>query len=488
MSLEKLDGIIKRRGFIRKSCEHYGGFSGFYDYGHLGTLLKRNFENLWRDFFLGLDARFFEISPSLIMKEEVFKASGHLEHFTDPIVKCQKCDFAERADQVLEKEIKEKFEGVSREDMTELIKSHGIKCPKCGSSLSEVAEINLMFPVEIGAYGKTKAYLRPETAQGSYLNFCHEFNALRKKLPLGLAVIGKAFRNEISPRQGVYRTREFTQAELQIFFDPERVNDHQGWDEVKEYKLRLCPASSRKEVTNLTCREAVENLNLPKFYVYHMAQIQKFYLENLNYPREKVRFFELNEEERAFYNKLHWDFEVKLEGLEGFGELCGIHYRTDYDLKSHQVLSGESQEVFFEGKKFIPHVVELAFGVDRNVYALLELFYTEREDKSVLALPPKVAPFNCAVFPLVNKGGLPEKARDVYKMLRSCFVCFYDDSGSIGRRYARQDEIGTPICVTIDYDTLEDDSVTVRDRDSTKQVRVEIKELKEKIEKFFKEV
>ena len=485
MSLEKLNSIIKRRGFIWKSCEQYGGLSGFYDYGHLGTLMKRKFENLWREFFLGLHPNFFEITPSLIMKEEVFKASGHLDHFTDPIVKCTKCDFVERADKILEDQLKEKFEGLSKEDMTAILKEHGIKCPKCGGELTEVSELNLMFPVDVGAFEKTKAYLRPETAQGSYLNFFREFNALRKKLPLGLAVIGKSFRNEISPRQGVYRTREFTQAELQIFLDPEKINDHENWNDVKNYKLRLLPASKRDKIQELTCEEAVEKFNLPRFYVYYMAQIQKFYIEILGFPKEKVRFFELSEEERAFYNKLHWDFEVEIKLLEGFGELCGIHYRTDHDLKSHQNLSGESQEIFFEEKKFIPHVVELAFGIDRNIYALLEIFYNERDEKSIFSLPPKVAPFDCAVFPLVKKDGLDEIAQKIYDSLRKHFICFYDDSGSIGRRYARQDEIGTPLCITVDYDTLKDNTVTIRDRDSTKQVRIKIEELKSKIEKFF---
>ncbi len=481
MCLEKLNSILKRRGFIWKSCEQYGGFSGFYDYGHLGTLMKRKFENLWRSFFLGLHPNFFEISPALIMKEEVFKASGHLEHFTDPVVKCTKCDFVERADKILENQLKEKFEGLSKEDMTELIRKHGIKCPKCGGEFTEVFELNLMFPVSVGAYNPTRAYLRPETAQGSYLNFSREFNALRKKLPLGLAIIGKAFRNEISPRQGVYRTREFTQAELQIFFDPDKINEHENWDEVKNYKLRLLPASHREEVLELTCDEVVKKLNLPKFYVYYMAQIQKFYLKVLSFPKEKIRFFELSEEERAFYNKLHWDFEVELKALDGYGELCGIHYRTDHDLRAHQNLSGESQEVFFNEKKFIPHVVELAFGIDRNIYALLELSYREREGKSILSLPPKVAPFDCAIFPLVKRDNLDKVAYEIYQNLRKNFTCFYDESGSIGRRYARQDEIGTPFCITVDYDTLKDNTVTLRDRNTTKQVRVKIGELKNKI-------
>ena len=216
-----------------------------------------------------------------------------------------------------------------------------------------------------------------------------------------------------------------------------------------------------------------------------MAQIYKFYTEILKFPKDKIRFFELNEEERAFYNKLHWDFEVELESHGGYGELCGIHYRTDYDLRSHEKLSGQKQEIFFDEKRFIPHVVELSFGVDRNIFALLELFYGEREEKSIFYFPPKIAPFNCAVFPLVRKDGLDDKGMEVYNILRKNFDCFYDDSGSIGKRYARQDEIGTPICITIDYDTLKDETVTIRNRDTTNQVRIKINKLEEKIRKFF---
>ena len=483
----KIDSLLRRRGFIWQSSEIYGSLSGFYDYGHLGTLMKRKFENLWRSYFLGSDKNFFEISTSTIMPEEVFKASGHLDHFTDPVVKCKKCGFVERADQLLERQLHEKFEGLDKGELSHLIKKHNVKCPKCGGDLGEIEEINLMFPVDIGPYSKIRGYLRPETAQSSYLNFLREFNSLRKKLPMGLAIIGKAFRNEISPRQGVYRMREFTQAELQVFFDPEKINEAPSWEKIKDYKLRLTPVSSRDEVIEIACEEASTKFWLPRNYLYFMTLIQKFYVEILRVDKNKIRFFELSEEERAFYNKIHWDLEVNIEGFNGFGEIAGLHYRTDHDLKSHQNLSGKSQEVFHKGKRFIPHVIEVTFGVDRNIYALLELSCHKRDDKVVLSLPPKLAPFDCAVFPLVNKDGLDEKAEEIYNELRKYFNCFYDGSGSIGRRYARQDEIGTPLCITIDYDTMKDDTVTVRDRDTTKQVRVEIKDLKDKISEFLEE-
>jgi len=483
--VDKVESIMKRRGFIWQSADIYGGLAGFYDYGHLGTLMKRKFENLWRKFFLGLDSNFFEISTSVILPEDVLKASGHFDHFTDPVTKCKKCNFVERADQILEEQLNEKFEGLSKEDLNELIRKHNIKCPKCGGELGEVSEINLMFPVEIGPYSKIRGYLRPETAQSSYINFVREFNALRKKLPMGLAIVGKAFRNEISPRQGVYRMREFTQAELQIFFNPEKADEHKDWEDIRDYELKLMPVSSRDKVREMSCETANKELGLPKFYVFHMAQIQKFYTDILKIPKEKIRFFELSKEERAFYNKLHWDLELETEGFNGFGEVAAIHYRTDHDLKLHQKFSGKSQEVFYDEEKFIPHVIEITFGIDRNIYALLEFFYGERDDKSVLFLPPKITPFDCAVFPLVKKDGLDKKALEVYNKLRKYFVCFYDDSGSIGRRYARQDEIGTPLCITIDSDTLKDNTVTIRDRDTKKQPRVKIGELKDKIEQFF---
>lgn len=483
--IEDVESIIKQRGFIWKSSEIYGGISGFYDYGHLGTLMKRRFEDLWREYFLSIHPRFFEISPSLIMPKQVFKASGHLDHFTDPIVKCVKCDFSERADQILEDQLDEKFEGVSEEELTELIKKHNIKCPKCGGSLEEVSKINLMFPLKIGPFKETKGFLRSETAQGAYMNFSREFKSLRKKLPMGLAVIGKAFRNEISPRQGVFRMREFNQAELQIFLDPENINKEEEWNKIKDFEMRATTVEHRNKIKKVSCQDLYREKDLPKKYIYFMLKVYKFYSEELGYPKDRIRFFELDEEEKSFYNKLHWDFEIKLESIGDFEEVCGVHYRTDYDLSSHEDESGESQEVFFEGRRIIPHVIEVSFGVDRNIYSLIETFYQKKDKKRILSLPPSVSPFQCAVFPLVTKDGLGEKACEVYKRLKKHFECVYDDSGSIGKRYARQDEIGTPLCITIDYDTMEDNTLTVRNRDTSKQIRISIDELKERIEEFF---
>ncbi len=479
--IEKIESLAKRRGIFFPSSEIYGGIAGFYDYGSVGTLIKRKLENLWRKYFLGLDSNFFEIEPACIMPEKVFLASGHKENFVDPTVKCKKCGTVHRADHIIEEYLKENFEGFSTDELTKIIKKHNIVCMKCRGELDRVSVLNMMFPVHIGAESEITGYLRPETAQGAYVNFSQQFEVQRKKLPLGLAVIGKSFRNEISPRQLTTRMREFSQAELQIFFDMNEMENHKNWDEVRDYKIILF---SNRKTNEMACEEVAKKL--PKFYVYYMAKIQQFFLEELNIEREKFRFRELSEEERAFYNKIHWDIELNLSSI-GWKEVGGIHYRTDHDLKGHEKVSGQKQEIFFNGRKFIPHVLELSFGVDRIIFALLDLCYFEGK-RTILKLPKKVAPFSVAVFPLVNKGGLDKKAEEVYKSLKQDFGVFYDDSGSIGRRYARADEIGIPFCITIDFQTLEDGTVTIRDRDTTNQERVKIEELNAKIQEDIRTV
>ncbi len=474
---EKVVELAKRRGFFFVSSEIYGGVAGFYDYGAIGTILKRKLENVWRRYFLGLDENFFEIETSNIMPEKVFEASGHLTNFVDPVAKCKKCGTFHRADQIMEELLHESFEGKTAQELTQLIKRRNVKCPRCKGELGEVSVLNMMFPVDLGAGKETRGYLRPETAQGAYVNFLRHFNILRMKLPLGLAIVGKAFRNEISPRQLLLRQREFTQAELQIFFDPRKVDEHEKWKEVAKYKLLVL---SNKKIIEMSCDELVKKLKLPKFYVYYLAKVQQFFLDILKIPKSKFRLRQLSDEEKAFYNKIHFDVEIELEGI-GFKEVAGCHYRTDHDLSGHQNISGESQGIFHDGKKFISHVLELSFGIDRIFYALLELNYSEDKDRVVLKLSNKLAPYTVAVFPLVSKDKLPEKAQKVYDELQQHFDAVHDDAGSIGKRYYRQDEIGTPICVTIDYDTLKNDTVTIRDRNSTKQSRVKISKLVEKI-------
>ena len=481
---EKVESIARQRGFFYPSGEIYGGIAGFYDYGHIGTLIKRKFENLWRKFFLSLDENFFEIETTNVMHENVFVASGHTQHFVDPVAKCKRCGTVHRADHIMEEFLHESFEGLTPEELEDLIKKHNIKCPKCkAGELGDIKPLNMMFPVRIGADGETRAFLRAETAQGPYVVFKRQFEACRKQLPLGLAAIGRVYRNEISPRNVLIRMREFTQAELQIFFDPSQLGSHPNFKEVENYQLQLFPVKDRSSgiILKVAAKDAVKKFGLPQFYVYHMAKIQQFYLEQLRIDAAAFRFRELSEEERAFYNRIHWDIELNLPSL-GWKEVAGIHYRTDYDLGRHEKLSKQEMAITYNEKKFIPHVLELSFGVDRNIWSLLELNFAEekvgKEERTVFKLPRSLASFDAAVFPLVTKDKLPEKAKEIVNLLQQTgYAVFYDEADSIGRRYRRVDEIGVPFSITVDYDSLNNEDVTIRDRDSMAQIRVPIKEL-----------
>jgi len=469
--------LAKRRGFFWQSSYIHSPISGFYDYGHVGTLLKRKWENLWRKFFL--DENFYEISPSVMMPENVFKASGHLECFVDPVVKCSKCGNQERADHILEDHLKEKFEGLSSKHLDDLMKKHKVKCEKCGGRFKEVGELNMTFPLKTGTGRDVRtAYLTPETAQGAYVNFKQMFDVVRRKMPLGLAVVGRAFRNEISPRNALLRMREFSQAELQIFFNPSEINTHPRFKEVEKKKLRILQG---KKVKEISCKDLSKKL--PKFYVYYLAKIQEFFLETVGFPKEKFRFNELSEEEKAFYNKYHWDIELNIS--TGWIEAGGLHYRSDHDLSGHEKVSGERMSINLDGKKFTPHVLEVSMGVDRNIFALLDIFYRQEKERTVLSIPKTLSPFDAAVFPLVKKDTLPEKAREVKLLLDKLgFTTLFDSSGSIGRMYRRMDEIGGAACITIDHDTLKKGDVTLRDRDSMKQVRIKIKDLPDALGQF----
>ena len=505
---EELATFCKKKGFMYPSSEIYGGLAGFYDYGHLGTRLKHNFENIWRKYFLSLNDNFHEIETANIMPRDVFKASGHLEKFADPVVNCSACGFKERADHFVERFLKKRVEGLTSEELTKEINKNKLFCPTCKSELEPVRSFNMMFPVQLGVAHKiypksvpallTKseeeqkniAYLRPETAQSPYVNFKLQYELLRKRMPLGLALIGRAYRNEISPRNVTLRLREFIQAELQIFFNEAKINGHPLFEMVKEYKLRtvLIEDRERTKTVERTAQSLVQK-GLPKYYVYHLVKIQQFYLEILKIPSEKFRFYQLNELERAFYNKYHFDFEVELQE-HSFTEVGGLHYRTDHDLEGHQRVSQESMEVLDEetGKKFVPHVLELSFGVDRNVYALLDVNYENNKERGniILHLPSGLTPFFCGIFPLVkNKPEIAAKAEEIYNDLKQQFSCLYDEAGSVGRRYARADEIGVEYEITIDFASLEDNSVTIRDRETTKQVRVKITQLSGLLQKLF---
>ncbi len=486
---EKILDIATKRGFFYPSAEIYGSKTGFWTYGSLGTKIKQKWENLWKSYFLSLNTNFYEIDDCNILPKRVFESSGHLKNFTDPLAECEKCHFRFRADQLIEDELKIEVGGLKDEALTKLIKDNKLKCTKCKGNLMPVRFFNMMFDVKVGATGEDIMYLRPESAQSPYLAFKREFEATRRKLPLGLAVIGRAYRNEISPRQGFFRLREFTQAELQIFFDQDKINEHESWNEIKDYSLIIF---SNKKIKSISCKEINDKMKFPKFYLYHMARVQQFYINTLQIPEKFFRFRELGSEERAFYNKIHFDIELDLEALGGWKEVAGVHYRTDYDLSKHQFGSGVKLEVTIDEngktKKFIPHVLELSFGVDRNIWALLDIFYREEKERTLFAFPSNLSPIDAAIFPLVNRDKLPEFAEIVFMdLFRNSLTVFYDYSGSIGRMYRRQDEAGTKFCLTVDYDSLKNNDITVRDRDTMKQVRVKIKDLKQVLNNLLKE-
>jgi len=435
--MEKIVSLCKRRGFIFQSSEIYGGLNGLWDYGPLGVELKRNLKNYWwrvmvheRDDVVGMDG-------SILMNRAVWKASGHEDTFTDPMVDCRSCKARLRADQIVEKK--------------------GAKqCPVCGGKdLTEPRSFNLMFKTYVGATEDESSvtYLRPETAQAIFVQFKNVLDVSRKKLPFGIAQIGKAFRNEINPRNFTFRSREFEQMELEYF-----------------------------------CR-AEEGMRLLDYW---LKERLKFY-ERIGISRGKLHVREVPEEERAFYSKANYDIEYDFPF--GLQELEGVAYRTDYDLSQHQKASGKSLEYFDEEtkQKFIPHVVEPSAGVDRTVLALICEAYAEdqapdekgkMETRVVLRFHPRMAPIKCGIFPLLkNNAQLVEKAKEIVDLLRPHMYVFYDESGAIGRRYRRQDEIGTPFGVTVDFETLGEkdatlrNTVTLRDRDSMKQRRVAIGEL-----------
>ncbi len=485
LSVDELATFCKRKGFVYPSGEIYGGLAGLYDYGHFGTLLKRNFEQTWRNYFLRLADNYVEIEASEIMPEKVFVASGHLKNFNESSAVCKK-GHIERADHLLEAKAKKRFEGLTATELFAKIKEQGVMCSTCGGSIEKVEALTMMFPLSLGVVNPTRAYLRPETAQSPYVDFKLQAEVMRKKFPLGIALVGKAYRNEISPRNFILRQRAFTQAELQIFFNPSKINEYEDFGAVSSYHLRVVLSDQReKEIQLITCKDLAKRI--PRFYVYHLAKVQQFYLDVLKFPVEKFRLYELDEKERAFYNKYHFDMEANLDTL-GWTEIGGVHYRTDHDLKGHQEISKQKLEVFDEESKerFIPHVLELSFGVDRNFYALLNFAYTPdaKRENIVLKLPAFLAPVKVAVFPLISKGSGMELARRVYEELREEFSTSFDVSGSIGRRYARQDEVGTPFCITIDEESVKDKSVTVRERDSTKQIRVKVDALTETLRKL----
>tara|TARA_Y100000310_G_C20699533_1_gene828430 strand:+ start:5094 stop:6581 length:1488 start_codon:yes stop_codon:yes gene_type:complete len=472
-----VQAFVRKNGFIwGPEPEVYGGVAGFYSYGPLGKLLKNKVEAQIRQTFRG--ASFWEVEAPTVMPEVVWTASGHLGGFVDPIVVCKKCSATYRIDKLIEEKHDVVADAFTKKQLLAFIKKKDMRCPSCkGHFLPEIQDYNLMMKTEIGI-DKT-AYLRPETATTTYLPFKQYYELFRKKLPVRVFQIGKAFRNEISPRQSVIRGREFTQAEAQMFIHKADKKKFDDYKQVKDLKIPFWPAKSQKrgkpkmyKVSSAVRKGWLKN----QAYAYCLGIAYSF-VSGLGIPESKMRFRQHTKNELAHYAEDAWDLEINLPSY-GWTEVLGVHDRADYDLKQHQKHSGKSFEI--EGK--IPHVLEIAFGSDRPTYALIDLFLAEekagKNKRVVLKLPKQVAPLTAAVFPLVKKDGLQKKAREIYYQVLSLGVdAVYDDTGSIGKLYRRQDEKGTPFCITIDYQTKKDNTVTVRDRDTMKQKRVKLTEL-----------
>jgi len=569
--MDKYDNVIelaKRRGFLWNSFEIYGGTAGFYDYGPLGAMLKRRIENIWRDIYV-INEGYYEIEVPTIGIEDVFVASGHVGGFSDPLTECVRCHESFRADHLVE-DFASNPDTLTPDELSVIIKENNIKCLDCGGELGDVYEFNLMFSTSIGPDSKRIGYLRPETAQGMFVNFPRLLRFYREKLPFGVTQIGKAYRNEISPRQGVIRLREFTQAEAEIFVDP-RDKTHPGFEKIKNNILILYsdPAqSSGQDQIEMSLGNAVEqDIIAHQFLAYALAMTHQF-LVRVGVSPGRLRFRQHMKDEMAHYAIDCWDAEI-LSDRFGWVEIVGIADRTDYDLNAHSKVSKTDLSVYVEydesrvvekvvvkpdmgkigpafkgkakavmdalksmdagnmsdpnsdemisiqvdggqvdiphdmyeiqqvsetihGENIVPHVIEPSFGIDRIIYAVLEHAFREEEvqgedeeqeqgkdkvqgedeGRIVLGLKSEVAPVQAAVLPLLTRVELIGPAREIESALKhKGLMAAYDDSGTIGRRYRRNDEIGTPYSITVDYDSLEDGTVTIRDRDSMKQVR-----------------
>ncbi|HYA85153.1 MAG TPA: glycine--tRNA ligase [Candidatus Bathyarchaeia archaeon] len=470
--------LALERGFYFPSCEIYSDApAGFWEYGPRGVSIKNKFIDLWRRELVRRDSM-MEIDGSQIMSKSVFVASGHIGNFTDPIIKCKKCNSTFRADRYISEKTGENVPERSLDvEISHLIKKYQLKCQNCEGDFGDVTRFNMMFRVGIGPAAE-EAYLRPETCQTIFVDFARVFKTMRGKLPLGIAQIGKSFRNEIAPRQSLLRLREFYQAEIEVFCNPSKLDDLSRFEQVKNTVLNIC--DERETVTQVKAGEALQQGILPnKLVAYYLCLLNEFYSKT-GIDMTRTRFRRLSDIEKAFYASIAFDFEV--ETSIGWLELVACNYRSDYDLKGHSATSKQNLEVIdpLDQSKVLPHIFELSMGIDRSLYTILEHSYSQdfqHDNRIVLKLKPYLAPVSVGVLPLMNKDGLAEKAEGIYAELKQDFDTFLDVSGSIGRRYRRLEEIGTPFAVTIDKITMQDDTVTIRDRDSMQQKRIAVSEL-----------
>lgn len=441
-TMEKIVSLCKSRGFVYSGSEIYGGLSNSWDYGPLGVEFKNNVKNMWLKKFVKESKYNVGLDCAILMNPQVWVASGHVGGFSDPLMDCKDCKTRHRADTLIEEHGGDP-NGMTLEQMSEYIINNNVKCPNCGSSnFTDIRKFNLMFKTFQGVTedSKNEIFLRPETAQGIFVNFANIQRTTRKKIPFGVAQIGKSFRNEITPGNFIFRTREFEQMELEFFCKPGTDLD----------------------------------------WFYYWKDYCKKWLLDLGIKEENLRLRDHGKEELSFYSNATTDIEFLFPF--GWGELWGIADRTDYDLKQHQDHSGKSLEYFdpTDNSRYLPYVIEPSLGADRVALAFLCDAYDEeqlsdKDTRVVLRLHPALAPFKAAILPLSKKLG--EKAYKVYEKLSKHFMVDYDDAGSIGKRYRRQDEIGTPFCLTFDFDSIEDECVTIRDRDSMEQVRIKIDDL-----------
>ena len=466
--------LALERGFYFPSCEIYADAqAGFWEYGPSGVSLKNKFLELWRRELIRRDGM-MEIDGSQIMSKSVFDASGHLGNFADPIIKCIKCKSTFRADRTIAEISKIEIpESADLIEFDNVISQNNIKCPKCKGDFEKTRKFNMMFKVGIGPESE-EAYLRPETCQSIFVDFPRLFKTMRGKLPLGIAQVGKSFRNEIAPRQSLLRLREFYQAEIEVFCNPTKLDEMDKFTEVQNTIIRI---QTDAEPISMTCKEAVESKVIPnKFVAYYLGLLTEFY-EKTGIDVTKSRFRKLGDKEKAFYAEVAFDFEV--ETTIGWLELVACNYRSDYDLSSHAKKSNEKFEVMDNDEKVLPHIFEISMGIDRSLYTILEhsLKDDKENDRTVLAIKPYLAPIHVGILSLIKKDGLKEKTDEIYLQIKRKCDAFLDHSGAIGRRYRRLDEIGSPFAITVDYQTLEDDTVTIRKRDSMEQSRIKISEL-----------
>ena len=487
-TVSDLAAFCKEIGLVFPSGEIYGGLAGFWDYGPLGVELRNNIKKLWWDKFVKFRDDVVGIDGAIITHSKVWKASGHVDGFSDLVTNCEKCKQQFRADQLVEEVLKIPADGFSAKKIDTLIAKHKITCHSCKKGkLSPTKSFNLMFRTHIGPIQNEDnvAYLRPETAQLIFSNFANVVDTNRLQLPFGIAQIGRSFRNEISPRNFIYRDREIEQMEMEYFVHPDKIKDCPYLNEVSKIKMNVLTSkaqnSKNKSVKKMTAQQLIKQGHSP-WLVYWVSSTYKWFTEDLGISEKNLRLREHLDEELAHYASGCFDIEYNYPF--GWKEMIGVADRSDYDLNKQAKYSKKRMAIFDDEKKaWVTPVVaaEPSLGLERVFMSIiLDAFTTEKtktEDRRLLKLNSKIAPVQVAIFPLMKKDNLPKKAKNVYDVLKEAYACQYDESGSIGKRYRRMDEIGCLYCITIDHQSLEDDTVTVRERDTMKQKRIKIANL-----------